>query len=120
MLYREQQQIELLNKQILDTIISAVSAEEFIEYYIYHNQKETLEHFGLRNVKQLRKILEYFNYDFTKPKPSKFKGKASARSHESYVEAGKWFMRASRLGYREAREKVLRNPKLYNPNGEEF
>ena len=39
---------------------------------------------------------------------------------KSYDEAGKWFMRASRLGYREAREKVLRNPKLYNPNGEEF
>ena len=52
MLYREQQQTELLNKQILDTIISAVSAEEFIEYYIYHNQKETLEH-----LKELKKGL---------------------------------------------------------------
>lgn len=87
--YQEQRQLEQLNKQIFEDIISSVPAKDFIDYYISHNQKETLEHFGLRNLKQLRKILEYFNYDFTKPKPSKFKGKASARSHESYIEAGK-------------------------------
>ena len=87
--YQEQRQLEQLNKQIFDGIVSSVPANDFIDYYVSHNQKETLEHFGLRNVKQLRKILEHFNYDFTKPKPSKFKGKASARSHESYIEAGK-------------------------------
>jgi hypothetical protein len=89
MQYQEQLQVEQLNKQIFNNIISTVSAKDFIEYYTYHTQAETLEHFGLRTLKQLRKTLEYFNYDFSQPKPSKFKGKAAARSHESYVEAGK-------------------------------
>lgn len=88
MQYQEQQQIEQLNKQIFDKIISTVSAEEFIEYYMYHTQVETLEYFGLRTLKQLRKVLEHFNYDFSQPKPSKFKGKPAPRSHESYIKAG--------------------------------
>ena len=86
--YEEQQQIERLNRQIFDNIVKTVKAKEFIDYYIAHNQRETLEHFGLRTTKQLTKVLKLFNYDFSKPKPSKFKGKAAARSHESYLTGG--------------------------------
>lgn len=88
LLYEEQQQTERLNKQIFDNIVKTVKAKEFIDYYITHNQKEALEHFGLRTTKQLTKVLKLFNYDFSKPKPSKFKGKAAARSHESYLTGG--------------------------------
>ena len=88
LLYEKQQQIEWLNKQIFDNIVKTVKAKEFIDYYITHNQRETLEHFGLRTTKQLTKVLKLFNYDFSKPKPSKFKGKAAARSHESYLTGG--------------------------------
>ena len=86
--YAKQLEIEKLNKAIIDNILNNVSAEDFINFYIYHNQKETLEHFGLRTTKQLTKILKLFNYDFSKPKPSKFKGKTAARSHESYLAGG--------------------------------
>ena len=87
--YAKQLEIEKLNKAIIDNIINSVPAEDFIDFYLYHNQKETLEHFGLRTTKQLTKVLKLFNYDFSKPKPSKFKGKAAARSHESYLAGGK-------------------------------
>ena len=86
--YAKQLEIETLNKKIINDIISSISAEDFINFYIYHNQKETLEHFGIRTTKQLTKILKLFNYDFSKPKPSKFKGKTAARSHESYLAGG--------------------------------
>lgn len=89
MTYEEQLKIEKLNKQIIQKIINENRPEEFINFYTDHTQKETIEHFGLRNVKQLRKILEIFEYDFSKPKPSHFKGKKAARSHESYIEGGK-------------------------------
>lgn len=88
LLYEKQQQIERLNKQIFDNIVKTIKAKEFINYYITHNQRETLEHFGLRTTKQLTKVLKLFNYDFSKPKPSKFKGRAAARSHESYLAGG--------------------------------
>ena len=86
--YAKQLEIEKLNKAIIDDILNNVSAENFINFYLYHNQKETLEHFGLRTTKQLTKVLKLFNYDFSKPKPSKFKGKTAARSHESYLAGG--------------------------------
>ena len=86
--YAKQLEIEKLNKIIIDNIINSVPVEDFIDFYLYHNQKETLEHFGLRTTKQLTKILKLFNYDFSKPKPSKFKGKTAARSHESYLAGG--------------------------------
>ena len=86
--YAKQLEIEKLNKAIIDNILNNVSAEDFIDFYLYHNRKETLEHFGLRTAKQLTKILKLFNYDFSKPKPSKFKGKPAARSHESYLAGG--------------------------------
>ena len=86
--YAKQLEIEKLNKIIIDNILNSVSAEDFIDFYLHHSQKETLEHFGLRTTKQLTKILKLFNYDFSKPKPSKFKGKAAARSHESYLAGG--------------------------------
>ena len=86
--YAKQLEIEKLNKAIIDNILNSVSAEDFINFYLHHNQKETLEHFGLRTTKQLTKILKLFNYDFSKPKPSKFKGKTAARSHESYLTGG--------------------------------
>ncbi len=86
--YAKQLEIEKLNKEIINKIMAEVTAEEFINFYIYHNQKETLEHFGLRTTKQLTKVLKLFNYDFSKPKPSKFKGKPAARSHESYLLGG--------------------------------
>jgi len=87
--YAKQLEIKKLNKEIIDNIVKTISADEFITFYLYHNQKETLEHFGLRTVKQLTKILKLFNYDFSKPKPSKFKGKTAVRSHESYIAGGK-------------------------------
>ena len=86
--YAKQLEIEKLNKAIIDNILNSVSAEDFIDFYLHHNQKETLEHFGLRTTKQLIKILKLFNYDFSKPKSSKFKGKTAARSHESYLVGG--------------------------------
>ena len=61
--YAKQLEIEKLNKAIIDNILNNVSAEDFIDFYIHHNQKETLEHFGLRTTKQLTKILKLFNYD---------------------------------------------------------
>ena len=87
--YEQQLQIEKLNKEIIQNIIDNVGAEKFIEFYTYHNQKETMTEFGIRTTKQLTKILKLFNYDFSKPKPSKFKGKTAARSHESYIAGGK-------------------------------
>ena len=87
--YEQQLQIEKLNKEIIQNIIDNVGAEKFIDFYIHHNQKETLAEFGIRTTKQLVKILKLFNYDFSKPKPSKFKGKTAARSHESYILGGK-------------------------------
>lgn len=89
MTYEEQCKIEQLNKQIFDNIIKNTKAENFIDYYMVHNQKETCEHFGLRTKKQLAKVLTYFGYDFSTKKPSPFKGKKAARSHESYVAGGK-------------------------------
>lgn len=87
--YKAQLEIEALNKQIIQKIMSENSPEEFIGFYISHTQKETIEYYGLRTLKQLRKVLEIFNYDFSKPKPSRYKGKKAARSHESYVAGGK-------------------------------
>lgn len=89
MTYEEQLKIEALNNQIRQRILKEVSPEEFVNFYIYHNQKETLEEYGIRTLKELAKILTAFNYDFSKPKPSKFKGKKAARSHESYVAGGR-------------------------------
>jgi hypothetical protein len=88
MTYEEQLQIEKLNKQIMNRILEDVPAEDFINFYLYHNQKETMAEYGIRTTKELTKILIAFNYDFSKPKPSKFKGKKSARSHESYIAGG--------------------------------
>ena len=88
MTHQEQLEIENLNKAILQKLKDTVKAEDFINFYINHNQKETMEAFGIRNVKQLRKALELFNYNFNTKKPSKFKGQKAARSHESYVAGG--------------------------------
>lgn len=88
MTYSEQLKIEALNKQIMAKILEEVSAEDFINFYLYHNQKETMTKYGIRTTKELTKILKAFNYDFSKPKPSKFKGKKAARSHDSYVAGG--------------------------------
>ena len=87
--YAKQLEIEKLNKEIINNITTTISAENFINFYLYHNQKETMEHFGIRTVKQLTKVLKLFNYDFSKPKPSKYKGKPAARTHESYIAGGK-------------------------------
>lgn len=89
MTYEEQLKVEQLNKEIINNIKENVGAEVFIDFYLCHNQKETMAEFGLRTTKQLTKILKDFNYDFSKPKSSLFKGKASPRSHESYIEGGK-------------------------------
>lgn len=87
--YEEQLKIEELNRQIIQNIVDNVGAEKFINFYLEHNQKETMIEFGIRTTKQLTKILKLFNYDFSKPKPSRFKGKPAVRSHDSYVAAGK-------------------------------
>lgn len=89
MTYEEQLRIEALNSQIKEKILKEIPPEEFINFYLYHTQKETLEEYGIRTIKELTKILTAFNYDFSKPKPSKFKGKNAARSHESYIAGGK-------------------------------
>ena len=88
MTYEEQLKIEALNKQIMQRILAEVTSEEFINFYLCHNQKETMEEYGIRTIKELTKILTAFNYDFSKSKPSKFKGKKAARSHESYIAGG--------------------------------
>ena len=87
--YQEQLEIEKLNKEIIDKIVKTVLPEDFINFYLCHNQKETMTEYGLRTTKQLTKVLKLFNYDFSKPKPSKFKDKTAARSHESYLAGGK-------------------------------
>lgn len=89
MTYEEQLRIEMLNRQIVQNITTEIGAEKFINFYLEHNQKETMAEFGIRTTKQLTKILKLFNYDFSKPKPSRFKGKPAVRSHESYVAGGK-------------------------------
>lgn len=86
--YKQQLEIEKLNKEIIDNIIATVKPDDFIEFYLQHNQKETMVRYGIRTVKQLTKILKLFNYDFSKPKPSRFRGKSAARSHESYLAGG--------------------------------
>ena len=86
--YEQQLAIEKLNKEIIENIIATTTPEDFINFYLTHNRKETMEEYGLRTVKQLIKVLKLFNYDFSKPKPSKFKGKQAARSHESYIAGG--------------------------------
>jgi hypothetical protein len=84
-----QKDIENFNKKTFTTITENVAPKEFINYYISHTQKETCEYFGINGVRQLTKILKTFNYDFSKRKPSKFKGKSATRSHESYINGGK-------------------------------
>ena len=84
-----QKTAEKINKDIIKNIIRTVTPQDFISYYITHNQKETCAAYGLRNIKQLTKVLKIFNYDFSKSKPSLYKNKPAARSHESYIAAGK-------------------------------
>lgn len=88
MTYEQQQKIEQLNKNLFNQITTQVPAEEFIQYYKTHTQKETLSKYGIRTVKQLTKLLKHFNYDFSFKK-SLNKGKPSTRSHENYVAAGR-------------------------------
>lgn len=88
MTYQEQLQIEKLNRETEQLIYKTVTADNFINFYINHTRKETIEQFKLRNEKQLTRILRHFNYDFSIKKPSKFKGKPAARSHESYIAGG--------------------------------
>ena len=87
--YQKQLELEKRNKGIIEKIITENAAEDFINFYRVHTQKETLEAYNIPNLKILRKILEKFNYDFSIPKQSKFKGKKAVRSHESYVNGGK-------------------------------
>lgn len=88
MTYEEQLKIEQLHQETFEYITNNIPAEEFIEYYKTHNQKETLHNYNIRTTKQLAKILKHFNYDFSFKK-SLNKGKPASRSHESYVEGGK-------------------------------
>jgi hypothetical protein len=88
MTYEEQLAVEQENKAIFKQITETVSAESFIDFYKTHNQQETLDFYGIRNIKQLKKILTHFNYDFSFKKGLN-KGKPAARSHESYVAGGK-------------------------------
>lgn len=81
--------IEQRNISVITKIINTFSAEDFIKFYITHNIGEVLEYFNIPNEKIMYKILNHFNYDFSKTKPSKFKGKTAARSHESYISGGK-------------------------------
>lgn len=89
MTYCEQLKIENINKEIFNHIITTIQPKDFIDFYISHTVKETCEYFGIRNKKQLNKILIAFNYDFSTVKPSKLKNKPASRSHESYVNGGK-------------------------------
>lgn len=83
-----QKELELENKQIAERCYEKKS--ELIEFYNTHSYKETLIKFGIKSYKQLKKILEKIDYDFSyKKEHSIIKGKPSARSHESYVEGGK-------------------------------
>ena len=36
--YAKQLEIEKLNKIIIDNILNSVSAEDFIDFYLHHNQ----------------------------------------------------------------------------------
>lgn len=89
MTYEEQLKIEELNRSIINNIVDNVGADKFINFYLNHNQKETMQEFGIRTTKQLTKILKLFNYDFSKPKPSLLKNKPAVRSHDSYIAGGK-------------------------------
>lgn len=86
--YQKQLEAEKRNKEIITKILTKYTKESFIDFYKNHTQKETLEFYKIPNLKVLRKILEQFEYDFSIPKPSKFKGKTAARSHESYLKGG--------------------------------
>ena len=37
--YAKQLEIEKLNKAIIDNILNSISAEDFIDFYLYHNAK---------------------------------------------------------------------------------
>lgn len=91
MTYNEQLQIQELNKNIINNILAKYTNAEINEYYFNHTQKESLEYFGLRTIKQLVKLLKLTGYDFSQVKPTfrncnKIENK---RSHESYVMGGK-------------------------------
>ena len=91
MTYNEQLQIQELNKNIINNILAKYTNAEVNEYYFNHTQKESLEYFGLRTIKQLVKLLKLTGYDFSQVKPTfrncnKIENK---RSHESYVMGGK-------------------------------
>lgn len=86
--YQKQLEAEKRNKEIITKILTEYTKESFTDFYRNHTQKETLEFYKIPNLKVLRKILEQFGYDFSISKPSKFKGKAAARSHESYLKGG--------------------------------
>lgn len=88
MTYQEQLKVQQLNKEIIDEIINTVDKNDFIDFYKLHNRSETKERFGIRTDKQLVKILQIFNYDFSFKKNLN-KGKPAKRSHESYIAGGK-------------------------------
>lgn len=88
MTYEEQLKIEQVNKNTFEHITSNVSREEFINFYKTHNQKETLLKYNIRTVKQLTKLLKYFDYDFSFKKALN-RGKPATRTHESYINGGK-------------------------------
>lgn len=88
MTYEEQLNIEQQNKETFNFITTNIPAADFIDFYKTHNQQETLDFYSIRNTKQLRKLLEYFKYDFSFKKALN-KGKPATRSHESYLAGGK-------------------------------
>jgi len=79
---------ELKNKEATDTIINSVEKQDFIAYYLSHTVVQTLDAYNIKSEKILRRVLMAFNYDFSKAKPSRFKEKTAARSHESYIAGG--------------------------------
>lgn len=81
-----QKKLEEQNKQIINEALS--QGRNILEFYYTHSEKDTIEHFKLKNKKILRKILSQLNYDSSK-KISVLKGKKSSRTHESYVNGGK-------------------------------
>ena len=119
--YQKQLEAEKRNKEIINKILTECTKESFINFYRNHTQKETLEFYKIPNLKILRKILEQFGYDFSIPKPSKFKGKAAARSHESYLKGGQKSAETQKKSWENKtdKEKQLRSAKMKDSHSSE-
>jgi len=85
---KKQTAVEQRNSLAIQTVLTSYTTQQVIDTYIKNSASECVKIFNLSSTKQLVKLLNLCNYDFSGNLPSRTKGKPSVRSHESYVLGG--------------------------------